>query len=120
MRRAKREPVGWLGAVEGKGPGASLGKGRWRVIDSQGNLIASGFTTRALALRWIDGFNLIRAGYPIDDRKWHFSHWYPAQPARLDPEPRAPTESSDASVLIPTETEGVAAAGYCRNKTEQV
>jgi hypothetical protein len=103
MRRAKREPVGWLGAVEGKGPGASLGKGRWRVIDSQGNWIASGFTTRALTLRWIDGFNLLRAEYRLseDDHKWLLLHWYPArQPKRPDPEPQAPTESGEADALV--------------------
>src|SRR5262249_44197411 len=34
------------------------------------------------------------------DYKWLLSHWYPARPARLDPETRAPTESSDLNVLL--------------------
>jgi len=102
-RRRKKQPVGWMGVVEGPGPGTSLGKGRWRVIDSTGQWIAAGFTTRALALRWIDGFDLMRAGYRIEDEKWIFAHWYPALPARLAPKPRASTEARKASVPI-TET----------------
>ena len=102
MKRRKKEPVGCIGPSKGRGPGNSLGKGHWRVIDSTGHWIASGFTTRAYALRWIDSFNLMRAGHHHNDQdyKWLLSHWYPARPARLDPETRAPTESSDLNVLL--------------------
>jgi hypothetical protein len=102
MKRRKKEPVGWIGPSKAKGRGTSLGKGHWRVIDSTGQWIAAGFTTRAYALRWIDGFNLMRAGHHLNDQdqKWLFSHWYPALPARLDPDTRAPTESSDLSVVL--------------------
>src|SRR5262249_50960228 len=66
MMNGKREPIGWMGP--------SGQKSYWRVIDSRGQRIASGFTTRALALRWIDGLNLLRAGYQIsdDDHEWIF------------------------------------------------
>jgi len=115
MKRRKKQPVGCIGPSKGRGPGTSLGKGRWRVIDSQGNWIASGFTTQAYALRWIDGFRLLRGGHQLsaDDHKWLLLHWYRARPARLDPKPRASTESSKTTVLIPeaTKTEGVASAG---------
>src|SRR5262245_1184012 len=79
MMNGKREPIGWMGP--------SGQKSHWRVIDSRGQRIASGFTTRALALRWIDGLNLLRAGYQIsdDDHEWIFSHWHSALPARQDP-----------------------------------
>jgi len=114
MRR-KKELVGWMGPCKAKGRGTSLGKGHWRVIDSTGQVIAAGFTSQAYALRWIDGFHLLRGGHQLSDGdlKWTFSHWYRARPARLDPKPRASTESSKTNVLIPeaTKTEGVASAG---------
>jgi hypothetical protein len=74
--RLKKQPIGWIGPSEGKSSGTSLGKGRWRVIDSTGQWIASGFTTRAYALRWIDSFNLLQAGHQLndDDFKWLFLH----------------------------------------------
>jgi hypothetical protein len=102
MKRRKKEPVGCIGPSKGRGPGTSLGKGGWRVIDSTGQWIAAGFTSQAYALRWIDGFNLMRAGSQLsdDDLKWIYLHWYPARPVRLDPETRAPTESSDLAVLL--------------------
>jgi hypothetical protein len=110
-RRRKKEPVAWMGPTKSRGPGTSLGKGRWRVIDSTGQWIAAGFTTQAYALRWIDSFHLMRRGFQLsdDDHEWLPSHWYPALPARLAPETRAPTETSNANVLNPeeTETEGV-------------
>src|SRR5262245_31245367 len=106
MKR-KKEPVGWMGPCKAKGRGTSLGKGHWRTIDSTGDWIASGFITRAYALRWIDSFNLIRAGHHLSDQdhKWLLSHWYsvrrPARPVRLDPETtHAPTESRDLTVLL--------------------
>jgi hypothetical protein len=116
MRRSKKEPVGWIGPVKGKGSGTSLGKGRWRVIDSTGQWIAAGFTTRAYALRWIDSFHLTWAGHRLNnhDRKWLLLHWYPARPVRLDPKTRASTESSDANVLNTEETKAQAAAGDSR------
>src|SRR5262249_56128821 len=79
MMNGKREPIGWMG------PSGQVS--HWRVIDSRGQRIASGFTTRALALRWIDGLNLLRAGYQIsdDDHEWIFSHWHSALPARQAP-----------------------------------
>jgi hypothetical protein len=121
-RRPKKQPVGWMGPSEGRGSGTSLGKGHWRVIDSTGQSIAAGFTSRAYALRWIDGFHLLRAGYCPDDEQWILAHWYPALPARLAPKRRASTESSKASVLTPevTETKAWAAAGDCRNKSGRV
>jgi hypothetical protein len=67
MRRRKKEPIGWIGPAKGSGPGTSLGKGRWRVIDSTGQWIAAGFTTQAYALRWIDGFHLMRGGFRLSD-----------------------------------------------------
>jgi len=69
--RLKKQPIGWIGPSEAK-------KGRWRVIDSTGQLIAAGFTTRAYALRWIDGFNLLQAGLQLEDNdsKWIRRHWY--------------------------------------------
>ncbi|HMF22515.1 MAG TPA: hypothetical protein VKG24_10360 [Pseudolabrys sp.] len=105
QRRPKKEPVGWMGPSKAKGRGTSLGKGRWRVIDSTGQWIASGFTTRAYALRWIDSFHLMRGGFELNDHdhKWLLAHWYPVRPARpvrLDPEASAPTESGDLSVLL--------------------
>ena|SRR5215470_633045 len=106
MKRRKKEPVGCIGPSKGRGPGTSLGKGHWRVIDSTGDWIASGFNTRAYALRWIDSFNLMRGGFELNDpdHKWLLSHWYPvrrpAPPVRLDPGTHAPTESSDLSVLL--------------------
>jgi hypothetical protein len=121
MKRRKKEPVGCIGPSKGRGPGTSLGKGHWRVIDSTGQWIAAGFTTRTYALRWIDSFNLMRGGFQLNhqDHEWLLSHWYPARrPVRLDPETRAPTESSKTNVLIPeaTKAEGGAAAGDCRNQ----
>ena len=102
MKRRKKEPVGCIGPSKAKGRGTSLGKGHWRVIDSTGQMIAAGFTSRAYALRWIDSFNLMRAGHHLNDQdhKWLLSHWYRARPVPLDPEPRAPTESSDLTVLL--------------------
>ena len=100
MKR-KKEPVGWIGPCKAEGRGTSLGKGHWRVIDSTGDWIASGFNTCAYGLRWIDSFNLMRAGHHLNDQdhNWLLSHWYPVRPARpvrLDPpEIHAPTESSD-------------------------
>src|SRR5262249_43314301 len=87
MMNGKREPIGWMGP--------SGQKSHSRVIDSRGQRIASGFTTRAFALRWIDGLNLLRAGYQIsdDDHEWIFSHWHSALPARQDPGLHASTES---------------------------
>jgi hypothetical protein len=96
MTRAKKEPVGWIGPSMGSGPGTSLGEGRWRVIDSQRNSIASGFTTQAYANRWIDSFNLLRAGHRLNDhdRKWLLLHWYYE---RKQTRSAPPTESSSAS-----------------------
>jgi hypothetical protein len=105
LKRTKKEPIGWIGPVKAKGSGTSLGKGRWRVIDATGQWIASGFTTRAYALRWIDGFKLMRAGYHPEDEKWIFSHWYPARPVRRAPKPRASIETRKANVLTTKETE---------------
>src|SRR5262245_21861155 len=59
----KRQPIGWLGPS--KGSTMSRGKASWRVIDSRGQVIASGFADRAFALRWIDSFNLMQAGYAL-------------------------------------------------------
>ena len=100
MKRRKKEPVGCIGPSKGRGPGTSLGKGGWRVTDSTGQWIAAGFTSQAYALRWIDGFNLMRAGSQLsdDDLRWIYLHWYLARPERLDPKPRAPTESSKTNV----------------------
>jgi len=122
MKRRKKEPVGCIGPSKGRGPGTSLAKGRWRVIDSTGQWIASGFTTRASALRWIDSFHLLRGGFQLNDHdhKWLLSHWYPVRPAppvRLDPETLAPTESSGLSVLLKKFEGGVAATGSSRNKS---
>ena len=113
MKRRKKEPVGCIGPSKGRGPGTSLGKGRWRVIDSTGQWIAAGFTSQAYTLRWIDGFYLLQAGHSLspDDHRWIFLHWYPARPARLDPKPRASTESSKTSVLISSATEAEGADG---------
>src|SRR5262245_66338170 len=88
---------------------SNLGKGGWRVIDSTGQWIAAGFTSQAYALRWIDGFNLMRTGSQLsdDDLKWIYLHWYPARPVRLDPETRAPTEYSDLAVLVKNVKEGL-------------
>ena len=121
-RRPKKQPIGWMGPSEGRGPGTSLGKGHWRVIDSTGQSIAAGFTSRAYALRWIDGFHLLRAGYCPDDEQWILAHWYPALPARLDPKPRASTVSSKANVLTTevTEPKALAVAGDYRNKSGRV
>jgi len=102
MTNGKREPVEWMGPTHGSRH-TSRGKGQWQVIDSCGHRIASGFETRAYALRWIDGFNLMRAGHQLsdDDHKWIFSHWHSALPARQDPEVHAPTESSSNATSRP-------------------
>src|SRR5262245_39883113 len=121
MKRRKRQPVGWIGPSIGRGPGTSLGKGQWRVIDSTGQWIASGFTTRAYALRWIDGFNLLQVGQQLsdDDQKWIFAHWYAHQRKRT--RKPIPTESGKA-VLTTTQTKAEAqtVAGDYRNKSGQV
>src|SRR5262245_9353127 len=111
MKRRKKEPVGCIGPSKGRGPGTSLGKGRWRVIDSTGQWIAAGFTSQAYTLRWIDGFYLLQAGHSLSpgDHRWIFLHWYPARPARLDPEIHAPTESSDLNRAAEEVEGGVAA-----------
>jgi hypothetical protein len=105
LKRTKKEPIGWISPVKAKGSGTSLGKGRWRVIDSTGQWIASGFATCAYALRWIDGFKLMRAGYHPEDEQWIFLHWYPARPVRRAPKPRASIETRKANVLTTKETE---------------
>src|SRR5262245_40663784 len=123
MKRPKKEPIGWIGPAKATGRGTSLGKGRWRVIDSTGQWIASGFTTRAYALRWIDSFNLIQAGHDLskDDHRWLLLHWYPARQRTRTRSPSAPTESGKTTVLITkANDEGVAAAGDSRNKSGQV
>jgi hypothetical protein len=101
LGRRKKLPVGWIGPAKGEGPGTSLGKGRWRVIDSTGQWIAAGFETRAHALHWIDGFHLMQAGHRLSgpDEKWIFAHWYRALPARPVPKPEPSTETGNASVL---------------------
>lgn len=108
MKRAKKEPVGWIGPAKGRGSGTSLGKGRWRVIDSTGQWIASGFTTQAYALRWIDSFNLLQEGYELndEDRNWLFLHWYyaPRQRKRTR-SPSVPIESDKTVVRIEVQTE---------------
>lgn len=88
----KRLPLGW------RGPSKDMRN--WRVIDSQGHRIAIGFATRAYALRWMDSFDLIQAGYRLNehDREWFLSYWLSlasARPARRARRTRshAPTES---------------------------
>jgi len=77
----KRQPVGWLGPS--KGPTTSRGKASWRVIDSRGETIASGFADRAFALRWIDSLNLTHAGYALNDRdrRQFLAHWRSRSPS---------------------------------------
>src|SRR5262249_54753455 len=98
----KREPVGWMGPSRGKGSPA-----KWRVIDSRGYWIASGFLRQADALRWIDSFNLVRAGYRLNDHDHRslLSHWHSIQPVRRT-RSLAPTESVNACVHAETEAEG--------------
>jgi hypothetical protein len=85
-----------MGPSRGKGPDA-----KWRVIDSRGHHIASGFLTQAYALRWIDSFNLLRVGHCLNDHdhKSLLWHWHSIRPVQMDPETSAPTESARTSVL---------------------
>jgi hypothetical protein len=118
----KRQPIGWLGPS--KGPSTSRGKASWRVI-ARGQVIASGFADRAYALRWIDSFNLMQAGYALNDRdrRQFLSHWRSRSPARRPrqshpgehgPGAQAPTESApDSGAGL---SEGVAAASDSRKQ----
>jgi hypothetical protein len=95
----RRQPVGWMGPASGSGL-TSRGKGRWDVIDSQGTRIAAGFDTREKANRWIDSFNLLQAGYQLNDHdhewfSWHWLSWLPKRDHSTDQSTKVPTVTGD-------------------------